>query len=220
MKTISHIFSFVFHPLLVLFYSLFLLICLKPHLFGALHWQDQSLLLILIFIYTCVVPAIGFVLLKFTGFVKTFRMEDRMDRFGPLIICAIFYLWLWVNLKSQDQIPKLMIAFILASILSIFLAFALNTKIKVSLHTIAFGAFVTFWIILRFYHFEDGILQFRFLKSGVSAFHVNHLIGISLVLAGFIGTCRLYLKAHDASEIYLGYFVGIFSTILAFSYTF
>ncbi|MBK9222352.1 MAG: hypothetical protein IPO16_09540 [Saprospiraceae bacterium] len=220
MKTISHIFSFVFHPLLVLFYSLFLLICLKPHLFGALHWQDQSLLLILIFIYTCVVPAIGFVLLKFTGFVKTFRMEDRMDRFGPLIICAIFYLWLWVNLKSQDQIPKLMIAFILASILSIFLAFALNTKIKVSLHTIAFGAFVTFWIFLRLYHSEDGILQFRFLKSGVSGFHVNHLIGISLVLAGFIGTCRLYLKAHDASELYLGYFVGIFSTILAFSYTF
>jgi hypothetical protein len=220
MRLLAIITSYVFHPLLILFYSLFLLLCLKPHLIGALHWSEQSLLIILIFIYTCLVPAIGIALLKFTGLVKNFNMEDKYDRYGPLIICAVFYLWLWVNLKAQDNIPKLLIAFILTSIICIFLAFVLNLKIKVSLHAMSIAAFASFWIMIRLFHSEDHIYYFRFLKSTVSTFHLHHLIGLSIILAGWIGTCRLYLKAHTAEELYLGYFVGVFSTILAFSYTF
>jgi len=220
MRILAIITSYLFHPLLVLFYSLFLLLCLNPHLFGAMHWSEQSLLLILLFIYTCFVPAIGFALLRFTGFIQSFEMRERTDRFGPLIICAVFYLWMYVNLKSQDQIPKLMICFMLASIISIFLAFAINTKFKISLHSIAFGAFIAFWVLLRFNHLDTSLLNFRFVKSGLSAFNVNHLIAVSCLVGGWIGTCRLYLNAHTAAEIYLGYLVGIISSILAFSYIF
>ncbi|MBL7820469.1 MAG: hypothetical protein JNL65_07620 [Saprospiraceae bacterium] len=220
MRLLANFSSYIFHPLLVLFYSLFLLLCLNPHLFGSMHWSEQSLLLILLFIYTCLVPAIGFALLRFTGFIQSFEMRERTDRFGPLIICAVFYLWMYVNLKSQEQIPRLMICFILASIISIFLAFAINTKVKISLHSIAFGAFIAFWVLLRFNNLNEAVLNFRFIKTGLSAFNVNHLIAISCVLGGWIGTCRLYLKAHTAEELYLGYLVGIISSILAFSYIF
>jgi len=220
MKILAAISSILFHPLLILFYSLFLLMSLKPHLFGAVHWSEQSLLLILIFIYTCLVPGIGFLLLRFTGLVKNFSMPDRYDRFAPLIICAIFNLWMWVNLKSQSQIPKLMIAFILTSIISIFIAFVFNTRIKVSLHAIGISAFCCLWLLVRLQHSDDGILQFRFSKSGLSGFHLNHLIGISFILVGWVGTTRLFLKAHEPVELYLGYFIGAISVILAFSYTF
>lgn len=220
MRILANISSYLFHPLLVLFYSLFLLLCLNPHLFGSMHWSEQSLLLILLFIYTCFVPAIGFALLRFTGFIQSFEMRERTDRFGPLIICAVFYLWMYVNLKSQGQIPKLMICFMLASIISIFMAFAINTKFKISLHSIAFGAFIAFWVLLRFNNSDASLLNFRFLKSGLSAFNVNHLIAVSCVVGGWIGTCRLYLNAHTADEIYIGYFVGIISSILAFTYIF
>jgi hypothetical protein len=220
MKFLATLTSYIFHPILILFYSLFLLLCLKPHLIGALHWSEQSLLIILIFIYTCVVPAIGIALLKFTGLMKNFKMDDKYDRYGPLIICAIFYLWLWVNLKAQDNIPKLLVACVLSSIICIFMAFVLNMKIKVSLHAMAISAFTSFWVLIRWFHSEDNIYYFRFMKSSVSGFHIHHLIGISIIIAGWIGTCRLYLKAHTTYELYLGYFIGIFSTILAFRYTF
>ncbi len=220
MRLVAQISSIVFHPMLVLFYAVFLLLCYNPHLFGSSHWTEQSLLLILLFIYTCFVPAIGFALLRFTGFMKSFQMSERTDRFGPLIICAVFYLWMYINLKSQDQIPALMICFLLTAIISIFLAFAINTKIKISLHSIAFGAFIAYWILLRWNHLDLSGIYFRFNKSGVSAFSIHHLIGLSCIAGGWIGTCRLYLKAHTHEEIYLGYFVGIISAILAFSYTF
>ncbi len=219
-KFLARLSSILYHPLLILFYSIFLLLCLKPHLIGAYHWSEQGLLIILIFIYTFVVPAIGISLLKFTGLVKSFDMSDKYERYGPLLICAVFYLWLWVNLRAQENIPKLLLAFILCSILCIFLAFIFNLFVKVSLHTMSIASFVCFWIIIRFYHSEDQILYFRFFKSAVSGFHLDHLIGLSLLLAGWIGTSRLLLKAHDPSEVYLGYFVGLISTILAFSYTF
>lgn len=220
MRILAQITSILFHPLLILFYSLFLLLCLKPHLIGALHWSEQTLLIILIFIYTCVVPAIGIALLKFTGLVKSYEMKDRIDRYAPLIICAIFYLWLWVNLKAQDNIPKLLIAFILASVIGIFFAFVINLKMRISLHAMAIAAFCSYWIIIRFWFSDDHIYQFRFLPSSVSAFEIHHLIGISLLLAGWIGTSRLILKAHDHTELYLGYFIGVISVILAFSYTY
>jgi hypothetical protein len=220
MKFTARMSSYIFHPLLILFYSLFLLLCLKPHLMGAYHWSEQSLLIILLFIYTFVVPAIGILLLKFTGLVKTLNMEDKYERYGPLIICAVFYLWLWVNLRSQDNIPKLMLAFILSSILCIFLAFIFNLLIKISLHTMSMASFACFWIIIRWFHTDDHVYYFRFIKSGISTFHIHHMIGLSLVIAGWIGTCRLSLKAHDTTEVYLGYIIGIISTILAFAYTF
>ncbi len=220
LKYIARVSSYLFHPLLILFYSLFLFLCLKPHLMGAFHWSEQTLLIILLFIYTFVVPAIGILLLKFTGLIKTLNMEDKYERYGPLIICAVFYLWLWVNLRSQDNIPKLMLAFILSSILCIFLAFIFNLMIKVSLHAMAMASFCSFWIIIRWFHSEDHVFYFRFLKSGISTFHIHYMIGLSLILTGWIGTCRLILKSHEPTEIYLGYFIGIISTILAFSYTF
>ncbi len=220
MRILAQITSYLFHPLFGLFYALFLLICLKPHLLGAIIWSEQSLLLILIFIYSCLVPAIAFALLRFTGLLKSINMEDRFDRFGPLIVCAIFNLWLWVNLKSQPNIPKILIAFVLSSVLCILISFALNTKFKLSLHAVGAGSFVTLWIVVRYFHSEDGVLYFRFVKESLSSFHLNGLMALSMILAGWIGSCRLYLKAHDPFELYLGYAVGVFSTILAFSYTF
>lgn len=212
--------SYLFHPLFMLFYTLFLLICLKPQLFGVLIWSEQMTLLLMILIYSAVIPGISIALMRMTGLIKSLNMENRFERIGPLIICAIFNLWLWINLKSQENIPKLFTAFVLASIICIFISFVINTGIKISLHAVGMASFCTMWILVRFYHSEDGIFYFRFVKESLSGFHLHGLIALSFILAGCIGTCRLYLKAHELHEIHLGFFVGIFSTILAFSYTF
>lgn len=212
--------SYIFHPIFLLFYSLFLLLCLKPHLFGVLVWSEQSVLLLLTFIYTVFIPSIAIGLMKWTGLLKSFSMDDRFDRFIPLIICAIFNLWLWINLKSQENIPKLMTAFVLSAIICIFIAFVINTKLKLSLHATSWASFCCLWWMVRFHLPEDSIFFFRFCREGVSAFHIHGLLMISVLLAAWIGSCRLYLKAHTRDEIFIGYIVGIISTILAFSYTF
>lgn len=220
LSPIAHFSSYVFHPIFLLFNSLFLLLCLKPHLFGVLVWSDQRLLLVLTFIYTVFIPFIAIGLMKWTGLLKSFRMTDRFDRFIPLIICAVFNLWLWINLKSQENIPKLMTAFVLSAVICIFFAFLINTKLKISLHAAAWASFCTLWFVVRFDYSGDHVYYFRFYREGISTFHIHGLMVISVILATWVGSCRLYLKAHTADELYIGYLVGIISTILAFSYTF
>lgn len=220
LKVLARISSYIFHPIFLLFYALFLLLCLKPHLFGVVVWSEQKILMLLVFIYTVFIPAVAIGLMRWTGLLKSFQMQDRFDRFIPLIICAVFNLWLWINLKSQDQIPKLMTAFVLSAVICIFLAFIINTKLKMSLHAAAWACFCTLWVFVRKDFSQDLVFLFRFEKESVSTFHLHALIAISLILAGFVGSCRLYIKAHSRDELFIGYIVGVISTILAFSYTF
>lgn len=219
-KQISKISAFIFHPIFLFFYTIALILMLKPHLFGAVHWSEQHLLLVLTIIYTCVLPLIGVALLKFIGFVKSFELKDRYERYGPLIVCSVFYLWMWMNLKSQQNVPNILLAFILGAILSLFIAFAFNVRYKISLHTLAAGCVICFWILLRFYHCDDHVFYFRFSKAGLSGLHINNFIMICFVLAGWIGTTRLLLKAHTPAEVYMGYVLGALAMILAYNYTF
>ncbi|MDQ3141685.1 MAG: hypothetical protein M3Q56_05500 [Bacteroidota bacterium] len=146
-------------------------------------------------------------------------MKDKYDRIAPIIICLTFYLWLWINLKQNENVSRIFIAFILSSIVSMILSFIINQWLKLSLHTVSMGAFISFWILIRQQYSAEGILNFRFLSEQTSGFHLHHLIGISFILAGAIGTSRLILQTHTLKEVLLGYAVGILSTIFAFSFT-
>ena len=42
------------------------------------------------------------------------------------------------------------------------------------------------------------------------------VIMIAVMLAGIVGTSRLYLKAHKPDEVYGGYTVGILSQMIAY----
>ena len=202
MIRLAHITSYLLHPIFILLYNSLLLMCLKPHWFGIHHVKEAGLLILLVLIYTIIIPIIGILLLRFIGLIKTIHLEDKMDRIAPL----------------NPDMPKAFLSLILGSIISLCLAFVINNWLKVSLHTIAIGGLICFWLIIRYYFCTDDIMYFRFKETEVSRFHIHQLLGISLILGGWIGTSRLYLKAHTSEEVYLGYVIGIISIIIAFKY--
>ena len=210
----------LFHPIFMFFYGFLLMLSLKPHWFGVHHIQEQHLMIVLVFIYTCFIPIIGIVVLKKIGFIQTFEIQEKRERIAPLMICLVFYLWLWVNLKNQDSIPSVLIAFVLSTIIALSMSFVINNWIKISLHAVGISAFLGLWLKIRFYHSQDGVFFFRFQPDHVSGFHLHHLIFNSILAAGWIGSSRLLLKAHEHREIYIGYLVGFLSVIIAFAITF
>ena len=220
MRLLSVLSAYIFHPLFSFIYTFFFLVCLKPHWFGINHFSDSGLLIILVLIYTCVIPLVAVALLKFVGLIKSFEMTDKYDRIIPLIICLIFYLWMYVNLKKDDNIPKVFIAFILGSIISIVLAFVINNWMKLSLHMLAFGSMLCFWLSLRLYFCQDGVYYFRLSNLNTSEFHLNHFIGILIFLSGWVGSSRILLGVHNLEEVYFGFIIGFISILLALSYTF
>ena len=220
MKWSAQLVSILFHPLFSVFYGLSAMLLIKPHWFSVIYWQDAHLIMLYVFIYTIFIPVIGIFLLLKTGFIKSLEMTQKFERIAPLILCMIFYFWLFINLKNQNNIPKVFQTFLLASVISLALSFVLNNWIKISLHMVGAGALVMLLFFIRFSFSEDGLFYLRFHANQVSGFHLNSLIVSTLAISGIIGTARMIREAHYLEEIALGFFIGGFSTILAFSYSY
>lgn len=61
---------------------------------------------------------------------------------------------------------------------------------------------------------------FMFLVSLSIHFEKNIIIALSLFIlaSGLVATSRLYLRAHNASEMLIGFFIGLLSQLLTVRY--
>lgn len=216
MKLAARIFSYLFHPLLVLTYGLIILIVVDPFSFGVNGIQSpQSKLLVLrIFLSTFFIPAMAMLMLYFLGMVKSFRFEDQMDRTGPYIITGIFYLWLLRNFWTNSLVPSIYTTFMLGVTIALFLAFLINIFSKISIHVVGISTLLAMLVIIlltqNYNTLVIPIAYNQYLQTSLL-----YLFLAFLLLAGLMGACRFYLQKHEISELYGGYFVGFVSPFLA-----
>lgn len=133
--------SFLFHPLLILTYTLVFLLAVNPYLFGVNHLSDPSskLLLLRVFLSSCFIPGVAILMLRFTGLLRSLEMPSPQDRIGPFVITGMFYLWLFRNFLDNGQIPPLFSSFTLGATITLFLAFLVNIFSKISVHAAGMG---------------------------------------------------------------------------------
>ncbi len=204
--------SAFFHPLLLASYMLILLILLNPYAFGFLRPADGSLLLIVVFIFSFVLPGFAIFLLKQLGFVQSLQLKDKKERIAPLMISAVFYLWLLANAVNNSLFPMEYSGFLLGAIITLFLCLFITTFFKISLHAAGIGGVVAMVYITAFRHqIERVIISISDQMYLVPSMHL--FIGL-LLLAGTIGSSRLLLEAHKPKELYWGYTIGILGVIL------
>ena len=187
---------------------------MNPYLFIVNEEKARGLIIINVFMLTVFFPMFSVFLMKMLDFIKSFKMEDKTERIGPLIATGVFYLWMFVNFKDNSTIPVSFSSFVLGSTIGLFMALMLNSFTKISLHTIAAGGLVTGLLFIKFlYSYETFFVSLPFGSFQVSTTLVTI---IAMIIAGLVGTSRLLLKAHDEFDVYGGYIVGIFSMIVAF----
>jgi len=154
--------------------------------------------------------------MKALGLIQTIEMKDKKERIGPLIVTGLFYMWLYVNVRNNTNIPDVLSFFILGSTISVFMALMINSFTKISLHTIAMGG-LTAGIMFIIFNWTYGTVDIPFPWFNFHLRISDRLVAmIVVILAGAVGSSRLYLKAHKEDEIYGGYLVGILSQIIAF----
>jgi len=154
-------------------------------------------------------------LIRFLGLNKDLNMDSRQERIVPLIITAMFYLWLFINIKNHTYVPLLFTSFVLGATISIFISFFINNFSKISLHTVGMGGLVCILILLQVnFNYSDFILNLG--PLGMYNVHLGLLIIIGVLIAGSVGAARLYLTDHSMTDIYGGYFVGVFSQIISY----
>ena len=205
-KTIFQIFSIIFHPLLLVFYLLCLILFFNPYIFGFPNFFQGDLILIYTFILSFFIPLISVMLFKATGLIDSIKMENKMERIGPLIVSSIFYLWFYINCKNNTSIPAEYTLFVFGALVTLLLSFVVNVIIKLSLHASALTALTTYFLIL-FFEFNGYVFETMLLFR---------LIVLSFLVLGIVSVGRLYLRAHDLKEIYIGVLLGFFSQLIAY----
>jgi hypothetical protein len=176
--------------------------------------QAKFLLIFSVIMLTIFFPLFSVFMMKMLDLIKSFQMEDKTERIGPLIVTGTFYLWLFVNIKDNSNIPDAFSFFVLGSTIALFLSLMLNSFTKISLHTVGMGGLLAGTFFIRYFFSYDSF--FIYLPFGTLNVHTNLVLLLVIVIAGAVGTSRLLLKAHDTFDVYGGYIVGIFSQIVAF----
>ncbi len=212
----AQIISVLLHPLLMPTYMLALLLMVNPYLFGVNHIGDQSsrVLLLRIFVSTYFLPAVAFVMLRLLGLIKSLEMHDRTERTGPYIITGIFYLWMFRNLIDNPQIPTAYTIFMLGATIGLFMAFFINIFSKISAHAVGMGGLVAMVIItMLLFSYETFTLQTAWF--GILHFNMTVVLLAVVLVAGIVGTTRLWLHAHEPGEVYGGFAVGFLAQLIA-----
>ena len=213
MKKIANLISWIFLPLFTPIYGL--LVVLYYPVYSKSFWITESLfqmptvakLLFLSLFVTFIVlaPGVSFYMMKTNKTISSLAMEKQEERGAPIAImfvyCLILSLFLWFQAK-QFWVPTIIIGMVCGGALASLLAFFINKKIKISLHSIGMGTLF-------------GFLYLFFLRlENIPLF----LLFTVIIFGGIVGTARLILKQHTLKEIMLGYLLGFITQIVCIYY--
>ena len=209
LNTLFHFLSVAFHPLLIIIYTLFLYLAVNPYLFPYSGEREFGAIVLVILFTSVVIPGIAILLMLGTGFISSLQMKERTERIGPLIVTAICYLWLYLNIRTHNAIPIDFGRFVLGALIALFVAFFINNFSKISLHATGMGGLFAGAIYLLASHGESHLY--------IGQVVVNNILTIALlcILTGAVLTARLYLKAHNNIDVIGGLLVGILGQIIA-----
>ena len=194
----SRVISVLFHPLLIPTLG-FLLLGHSGFYFSILPWSMQRYLLLVVFISTCVLPAIGIGILSLRA--KADHEKRSTDRILPLLLSAVFYYLGFLMLEKMPVFPIFNL-FLIAAILVQMALIIASLKWNISIHLAAIGGLTGGFVALSLRLQENPVL----------------ILSLLILLAGIIGTSRLILLKHTNGEVYSGFLIGfvILNLVVAF----
>lgn len=198
-RFLAHLFSYVFHPILIPSYVTAFLLYIHPLAFAGYGDRDRFFLMVAVFFSTGFLPAFSVLLMKGLGFVQSIFLRTQRERIIPYAAAIIFYFWIWYVFRNQQRTPAFFVHFLLGSFLAVCSAWMWNIRLKVSMHATAVG----------------GLVMFFLLQILISGEVTGQYFAIALLVAGMVCTSRFIVSDHSRQEIYLGFFTGCACQLVA-----
>jgi len=219
LKGLAILISLVFHPLWWPSLGLYILLVLNPYLFGVNSPGGRSTLLLQVFVLTFILPIVSMIIMKRLALISSIQLKDRMDRIGPYIVTMIFYFWLYLSIRRDAAVPLVYNIFIFGGLIALCMIFMINLFIKISAHTAVMGGLLAMtWITFNVFSHETIAVELP--GHGLTTWPWKTALIWVIVIAGIVGTSRIYLGAHTLKEIYFGYLLGFVSQWVAFKILF
>ncbi len=198
--------STIAHPVFVNLLCLYLLFSIFPPLSHGLPQRIQLFYISFIFISTSLIPLILVLVMRITGKLESIQLDNRQDRKLPYILTVALYIFNIYNFVKSPTTHPLILGYLVACTLIVFLVFAINFRTKISIHMATLGALCGLIACGSYTGFND----------------LRWLLFLAILLSGLVGSARLSLGAHSPYQLYCGFFLGFISMffILLISYTF
>jgi len=194
---------------------LIILSLVDPYSFGHSNLISNKGFILIVFVSTFFIPMVAVLMMKALDMIESIQLKDRQERIGPYIITGIFYLWLFINLRQNPNVPESFKFCLLGATIGLFLAFLINLFSKISMHTTGMGGLLAMSILTVFNFSKSTFWLPTF--GGAVELNSKMIIFFVLVVAGLVGTSRLLLKAHEPQDVYGGYLIGMIAQFAAFA---
>lgn len=125
------------------------------------------------------------------GMIRSFEMSTITERRLPFLSATVFY-FLCYYLLLRLPVPRMLCLMVLGAAITVFVAWILTFRWKVSIHMIGIG----------------GLTGMLFGLSQVLNAGLELIITILIIISGLLGTSRMQLGAHTPAQIYVGFIIG------------
>ena len=190
MKSISHVISTVFQPLLMPTYGVMLLFMYTY--FGVAYSNRFWHVVTPIMLFSFVIPGILIYLLLRIGLISDLSLKVRKERFYPYFITLLSYSAM-VVFYYRAQMPTWFITMMAGSIAIMIIAILITLVWKISAHMFGVGGLV------------GGVMSVCYYVEHSNPYWL--FIGL-FILAGSVGTSRLILKRHTLAQVIAGFLLG------------
>jgi hypothetical protein len=185
--------SYLLHPLFMPVYSFILVFQYNTYIAFSMPPQVKIALFTVVIFNTVLMPAfISYVLVK-RGTVSSMQMVTKEERLLPFLATTLFFI-LSSYLLYYIALPRIFFLIILGATITVILGFLINTAWKISVHMMGIG----------------GVLGILMGMAQRMLIDLRTPIIVGFLLAGILGTARLRLEAHTASQLYIGFGMGFF----------
>ncbi len=206
-RVFAKIISYVFHPAFIPLYVIYFLAYIHPYLYVGFHPQLKAMSVMgAAIVAYALFPIVTVLLLKGLNFIDNIYLYSQKDRVIPFIACMVWYFFIWYVWKNFGKtpnaidMPPMAVKFAFATFISTIIGLMANIIMKISLHAIAVGLMLTFFIILSF----TQQLNFAIFLS------------IAILITGLVCTARFVVSDHTPKEVYSGLLAGAASMLLAY----
>lgn len=196
-KSIAHVISIVFQPLLMPTYGVMLLFVYTY--FGVMYTHRFWLIVAPVFFFSFLAPAILIGMLYRVGLVSDLSIKVRRQRFFPYLTTLLSYGAMTV-FYYRVQMPKWFLMMMAAPIAILIIATLITLLWKISAHMFGIGGLI------------GGAMSVSYFVERSNPYYM--FMGL-FILAGLIGSSRLILKHHSLSQVNAGFLLGF---IISFAF--
>lgn len=202
MERLATVISYLFHPLWMPLMTFTAVYFADPFL--GLHPKVFRLLL-LILLVNLLAPGLSILLLRRQRVVSDLDISKRSERFVPFVLFVFYYglSYVWLRMNMQElYMPVIVFSVFTGLLVSLLVAIVVTTKTKISMHTMAIGAFC-------------GV------AAAINQMHVLGLgffVALLLFIAAAVAWARITLRMHTQGQVYAGFLLGFFIQYLTLIY--